>query len=570
VAARLGQRRAFLCGVCTLLAGLVYLNALDNPFVYDDYRVVVDNPSILDLTNVRAVLLRDITRPLANVSYAIDRALWGAAPYGFHVTNVLLHMLNVMLLFQLAWRMAEDEGRRPALVATATAVLFGVHPIMTEAVGFISGRSEVLCAAFVLSAIICGRRWLRGGLKWAIPTVGLWAAALATKETGAMFPFVFLAFDWLGVPGRMAEKRRRLLTVHLPLIATAILAGLARVVLFTRIEYPGQTMIVWSHLLVAVDVVRRYVGLILIPVHQSVFHDVPTIRNVSDPRLLMAIGTAVLMVALVWRASRVAGLASVGTFWFVLFLVPSSMLIVLNQGEPMAEHRVYLASAGLFLAAGAGFERFALWLNRAARPVRLLACGAVTMTVLTLCAGTLLRNSVWSDPVVLWQESVDLAPNHFRPRLGLGDALRAAGRPGEAADQFRAALQAGSEEEWTYVRLGLALAEVGRLPEAAATFTQLERRNPQSALAAIGLGIVAMASRQPDRARRYFAEAIEREPANVQARQSLARLEELKPSRPAEALRLCEEIQRLAPWTPGNDECIQRNRSRIASGSSAR
>jgi Flp pilus assembly protein TadD len=119
-------------------------------------------------------------------------------------------------------------------------------------------------------------------------------------------------------------------------------------------------------------------------------------------------------------------------------------------------------------------------------------------------------------------------------------------------------------------RLDLSLAEVGRLREATATFTQLERRNPQSALAATGLGIVAMMSRQPDRARRYFTQAIEREPANVQARQSLAMLEEMKPPHPAEALRLCEEIQRLAPWTPGNDECIHRNRSRIASGSSAR
>src|SRR5207247_10562788 len=88
---------AVACGVAALLAGLVYLNALHNPFVYDDYHTVVENRSIDRLADVRAIVLHDVTRPVVNLSYAIDRALWGATPVGFHVTNLLLHMLNVIL-----------------------------------------------------------------------------------------------------------------------------------------------------------------------------------------------------------------------------------------------------------------------------------------------------------------------------------------------------------------------------------------------------------------------------------------------------------------------------------------
>src|SRR5207247_1475821 len=183
-----------------------YLNALHNPFVYDDYRTIVENVSVQSPGSFRAIVLHDITRPIVNLSYAADRALWGAQPFGFHVTSVLLHMLNVVLLCQLAWRFADDlmpasDGGREAgsakraaarsaqsamtargpVVASTAAVLFAVHPMMTEAVGYISGRSEVLCATFFLLALMSGRRWLHGdGAIWAMLSIALWLVALAT------------------------------------------------------------------------------------------------------------------------------------------------------------------------------------------------------------------------------------------------------------------------------------------------------------------------------------------------------------------------------------------------------
>src|SRR5713101_4374894 len=152
---RRGRRLAL---VAAGLGGLVYLNALHNPFVYDDYRTIVDNGSIQTLLQPRAIVMHEPTRPLVNLSYAIDRALWGAAPFGFHLTNLLLHVLNVGLLFLIARRLVEDQQRtqssepgvlnaepetrnlqpRPLAVAFAAAALFAVHPMMTEAVGYIS------------------------------------------------------------------------------------------------------------------------------------------------------------------------------------------------------------------------------------------------------------------------------------------------------------------------------------------------------------------------------------------------------------------------------------------------
>ena len=114
-----------------LLAAVVYVNALHNPFVYDDVDTVTANPSLVDLSNVRFVLLYSLYRPVVNVSYAIDRAIWGVAPFGFHLTNVALHALVVVLFYAFCRRAFRDErpadGQRARWPAFAAASLYGVH-----------------------------------------------------------------------------------------------------------------------------------------------------------------------------------------------------------------------------------------------------------------------------------------------------------------------------------------------------------------------------------------------------------------------------------------------------------
>src|SRR5215510_5032379 len=106
------MNRQIACLVAAALGGLVYLNALHNPFVYDDFHTVVDNTSLKNPANLLSIVHHDVARPLVNVSYAFDRAIWGPGPFGFHLTSVLLHVLNVVLLFQLAWRLTEDWRSR--------------------------------------------------------------------------------------------------------------------------------------------------------------------------------------------------------------------------------------------------------------------------------------------------------------------------------------------------------------------------------------------------------------------------------------------------------------------------
>jgi Flp pilus assembly protein TadD len=561
----------FARGTAAALAGVVYLNAVHNPFVYDDFLSVADNPSIRHLSDIRRIVLHGVTRPFVNLSYAIDHALWGGEPFGFHVTNILLHILNVVLLFAVAVRFCEDSRRRrapsgggdPVVPAFVAAVLFAVHPMMTEAVGYISGRSEVLCATFFLGGLLAARRWmLCRGARWWVLALVLWDAAIATKEIAVVFPVVLFFYDRLLVGGSREERQWRLARLHAPLVALAAAIGLVRLAVISWVEHPGGAVVHWRYGLMELDVIRRYFTMILVPSGQSIFHEVADISGLSDPRGWIAILAVGSMLAVAWSLRRSLGIVSLGILWFLLVLVPSGVLVLVDLGEPMAEHRVYVASCGLFLALGAVASRLLEQAQGADTRLRAMRAGAVA-GVLALAGLTMVRNAVWADSVSLWTEAASQSPEHWRPHLLLGEALHDAGRREEAVAEYRKGLALRPVEQWGYMKLGLCLAELGRLEEAAATFEQLRRLDPRSEVALSGLGAVAMLAGDADGARSYFVETINNHPGSVAALRSLATLEETLGRNPAEALRRCEELERLAPGARDTEDCIRRNRSRV-------
>ena len=568
-------RLLLMAAAAAVVSGLLYTTTLTNPFVYDDYATVLQNPTIDQLGDPWSVMKYAPARPLINLSYAVDRALWGPGPFGFHVTNVLLHMLNVMLLFAMARRAALDVGQRstgaastssPDATAAAAALLFAVHPMMSESVGYISARAELFAGTFVLLCLLSAARWMRKESRsWWVAAFGCWIGALLSKEVAIVLPLVLIAYDrWL-LASDPATHERRFLRLHLPMLSVAFVVSMARLYVMSQMEYVGEVRWYWPLVPVQLDAMRRYLELLVVPHHQAIYHGASSV-GLFDPRALAI--PVLLAVAVVISTRRHAGrLATFGLIAFVLFLIPSSMLYVLNIGEVMAEHRAYVASIGIFLGFGSLIGWLTSQLHLVGKGARRFAWVALALVAVQLAALTVARNRVWSNPEALWREAVNGAPDDWLPNAQLAESLRQRDSCGEAVTHYQRALLGRPEETYLlliYSRMGACQLRLKRFADASRTFSMLSGVAPRSAEGPLGLALVSIARKDGKDPRPQLRTALRRDPANIGVRQLLVSLEE--PDNPAEALRLCQEIKDIAPSTAGVDACVERNTARVRGG----
>jgi hypothetical protein len=437
------------------LPALIYKPFLDNPFVFDDRITVVLNPSLGDLSDVRGVLLHNLARPAVNISYAVDRAFWGVSSFGFHLTNGLLHIIVVGLLYGWCTRALadgvrpgsdrgqtrvgarSDPGLTPAVEWPAffAAAAFGVHPVMGATTAYVSARSELLAALGVLAALMFARRAIVRSqtASWVIAAAFSLLAA-ASSASAAALPLLVLAYDaWV-----LRDKgwRRRTQRIYLPaLVAIALLFAAWRLPgLFAADRVPARGLV--DNLLTEAIVIWRYAALLAGWPGQALVHQVHWVTTSLDPAGLMAFASLALTVttAVYFRESR--PLVAFGVVWFVAVLAPSSSLVPLR--DAMAEPRAYLASAGLFLAAASALAG-PLASRRLVRAVALAA-------VVVLGIQTYQRNRLWSDPMKLWEESVQRSPDAWQARLGHADLLREIRRCDLAAPEYEAALALNPDE----------------------------------------------------------------------------------------------------------------------------
>jgi Flp pilus assembly protein TadD len=562
------------------LAFVVYLNALDNPFIYDDFFTVTGNPSIARYADPRWTLVYMPFRPAINVSYAIDRAVWGYRPFGYHLTSLLLHAGVSMLLFAFLRRLLggarRAEGRdidttgRDIWAAFAGAALFAVHPIQSETAGYISSRSEILCAFFILGALLFARI-AKGALspdhnippssrRRAVAVVGACGCgvlAVLSKEVAAALPALFIAHDWLLLPGDLAPKRRRLMQVFIPLALITVgllgyrihaLAGAdASLAKAPMLNLLTQSIVIW-----------RYLAMMIVPVGQSIVHETHTVTSFTDPLgLVAAIGLVGLLVA-AFVARRASPLYLLGTIWWFACIAPSSSFIALREG--MAEHRVYVASAGMAIVVTGAVAQ----LMRRTMPARArvpLAWTAALAALLALCGTlTIRRNAVWDSVVSVWSEARRVAPNSWEARYALGDALREAGDCSSAMVEYRAVLEKLPRHREALTNLGICLGQVGRFPEAESAFRRAIAIDPSWARGYTNLAAVAMLEGDAEQARDYYQRAIVVDPSNIHARVQLARIYEEILHDYNRAIQLCEEARAISPSTAGTNECIERNR----------
>jgi Tfp pilus assembly protein PilF len=345
---------------------------------------------------------------------------------------------------------------------------------------------------------------------------------LGSKETAIMVPVVLLAYDGLILGAqRPADSARRVSWgLHASLLALLLVAAAARSILFVFVEQHANAGFNWRHVLVDVDVLAQYVSLIVLPLKQSFVHAVTPTASA----FLRGLAIVGIVAAIAIRVRRSQPLVSFGLVWSVAWLLPGLGLILLaNVGVPMAERRAYLSVFGLVLAVVVALDDW--WQqSRLQQKTRLAtAYVALTIVIVGLAGLTAQRLRLWADPVLLWSDAVVKAPGTWMAQFGLADAYQT----------------------------------VGDCEAALAPYTRAITLVPQNAQAYDGLAGCLTELHRSDEARDVLRTAVQRIPDAAQARVTLAGLEAAANHR-AEAVRLCAEVQALAPGTREAATCVWR------------
>jgi len=434
------RRTVSLVAVVAVLAVVPYLNGLNGDFTFDDVGVIRDNPMIQRSSPLR--LFVDpyypgaLYRPVTMLSYAANARL-GGGTFGYHVVNVALHALVSVGVLALAGVFLSSTAG-----AFATAAIFAVHPIHTEAVSSIVGRAELLAALLVIVALIgVARQASASGCRrsaWRAASLVSFAVGLLAKES--VFTAIGLVplVDWWARP---REKGWRHLCAALPyaLIGIAYLGLRIGVIGSLGLpEPPGSLDNPLAHvallprLLTAIVVLWEYVSLLAVPVHLAAdysFNQIPIVLTLLDPRFLLAVAGlfgAALSVALISRRKPEVLAAA------LLFLVPLGLTanVLFPIGTIKAERLLYLPSLGWCLGLGC-------LADAAARAKRRIWIPAFAALVAALGAKTWLRNPDWRNDLVLFTATAQASPASAKAHHNVAVALERAGQLDEAMDEFR-------------------------------------------------------------------------------------------------------------------------------------
>jgi hypothetical protein len=455
-----------------LVAGAVlaaWLPSLDASFQFDDLNVIVADARVQSL----GAWLHSMPaiRPLLRLSYALDNA-FGNGPAGFRLVNVLVHATNaclvLLLLESLGLRFGLDaaRARRAALLA---ALLFALHPVQTEAVTYVSGRSSSLSAMFVLGSLLAWSRSFDSVRVRArrLLAFALALAALAVKESAIVLPLAMLL--WTRVPGAgdaSADLQRRQVRSALGVAALLVVAGLVLMALTPYAAMARHAFLrrdPWQNLLAESQALPWLLGQLVMPWQLNAD---PDLRPVGVPSLAMLATLAVTALALLAAAvsARRRPAAAFAVLWCAVWLLPVNLLF---PREDFANDRqLYLALVGPAWLMGVWSANLYDWQHAPrARLAKRLAAGLVAALLVVLGALTVARNRVYANEVRFWWATAQASPGKARVWNNLGYAYARICRDEDARTAFEQAVEL--DPHGMRARANLKLLDLGRLvPEA--------------------------------------------------------------------------------------------------------
>jgi tetratricopeptide (TPR) repeat protein len=511
-------RPAFL--VCLLLAVstlTVYAQVSGFAFLnYDDDAYVTDNAFVqrgLTLEGIRWAFtaLHEATwQPLVWLSFMLGCELYGLHAGLHHLTNLLLHLINVLLVFATVRRMTG------ALWASGfVAALVGVHPLHVESVAWITERKDVLCLLFWLLSLWSYAGYVRRpGIGRYLAVLVFYLLGLMSKPMLVTLPCVLLLLDWW--PSGRLKAGRRLIWEKIPLFACAAASCLltyyaqAHGGAVAPLEAYGLDVRIANALVAYV----KYMLKMLLPFNLAVLYPHP-----GAVPLWQAAGAGLLLLglsAVLLRAARRYAYLGVGWLWYLGTLVPVIGIVQIGA-HAMADRFAYIPLIGLYIIIAWGIpDLFAAWRHRT---VGLSALAAAALTACMLLAWH--QTSYWKNSITLFEHALQVTPLNAIAHNGIGCALTDQGREEEAIRHYRAALAVNPAYEIAHNNLANALERQHKTAEAAFHYTEALRIDPGYAQAHNNLGTLLAKQGRLAEAVTHFSTALRINPEYVNARYNL-------------------------------------------------
>ena len=398
---------------------LAWANAVRGPFQWDDYAVIVRNPRVHSLADWARAVPTGI-RPVLALSYTLQ---WisGAGPFGFHCFNLAVHVLVVVLVWRACLRLV---GPAPAVVA---ALLFAVHPVQTEAVTYVIGRSALLSTFFYLSGLLLWSGDRRGRLL----ALTAFVLALGCKETAITWPLALVLVEMAAAPADGWRAAFRRTGPAWMLAALGLLLLLASQRYRDLLAFSLQLRAPLANLPSGVQAVGYLVSRLVLIRRLSIDPALVPAAGWSVPLALggaLVVVVAVLAVAFVRRFT----VAAFAVLWFLLQLLPTTSFIA--RTDVVSERHLYPALLGVAVLVAFGFEAIHRHAPR-------LGTITIATLVLLLASGTRLRNRDYESEAALWIAAARLAPTNSRAFNNLGWSWHRAGCFADARRAYEHALR---------------------------------------------------------------------------------------------------------------------------------
>jgi tetratricopeptide (TPR) repeat protein len=534
------SREAFLIGALLLLGTLPYLNTLGNSFVYDDDYQVLSNPYLRSFHHIRQIVASSVWsfryskvptnyyRPMMMVQYLLLYQIYGPLAYMFHLGNLILHVLVVILIFLLTRRLFRSEA-----IGFLSAAIFALHPIHTEAVAWVAAVSDLQLGVFILLTF-----WFFLNLAdpkrnkwWTAPMMCFcFILSLLSKEPAIAFPVIAVAYEHFFADDRMTTSWREKMRRYTPLWVVAAIYMTARIgfmgSLVPRLQRPGLP---WGRaILSSVTLTGDYLTKLVWPSHLSALYSFVATPSIHEPGFIAGVAWilgVLLLFFLLWKKNR---MAAFGIVWLVPMLAPA-----LNArwmaANVFSERYLYVPSIGFCWLVAVGIV--ALWNIATARRLAFVKIGLASACLVVAGFASVRivkRNTDWHDELTFYRVMVAQNPNNATAHCDLGSAYWNQSQFAEALKEWNTALQCDPNNVVALGNLGRVAVFEGRYSDAIPILRKAIKINASNAEAHVALAQALAGQGHDDEAEREFLTAIQISAYDSDAYNALAKFYEEK------------------------------------------